>query len=95
MRLQCTTATFVEINKDFQLEYFKNFVDVIKLYEGLHEYGGVATYSEILEMPYPLFYELITKQVELKKKEKEHIDSLKNNKKGSVIAGGKVYKKEL
>jgi hypothetical protein len=77
------------------MEYLKNFVDILKFYESINEYGGVATYSDIMNMPYPLFYELIEKQVAIKKKERERIEASKTDSKGRVIAGGKVYRKQL
>ena len=65
---------------------------MIKAYEGLHEYGGIASITEILAMPLPFFYELIQKQVEIKKKEKERLENDRGDGKGGKFVKGKIYR---
>ena len=43
-------------------------------------------------MPLPLFNDLIKKQVEIKKKEKEAIENMKTDQKGRQYARGKIYR---
>ena len=80
-------------DESYVKEYYDHFIHIVKFYEQLHEYGGIATISEILAMPFPMFNDLIKKQVELKKKEREAWENAKGDGKGNKFVGGKVYRK--
>ena len=51
---------------------YKYFVDTFLLYQTLFENGGDP--MSILDMPYPLYNDIILKQIEEKKREKKQYD---------------------
>ena len=51
---------------------YKYFIDTFLLYQTLFENGGDL--MTILEMPYPLYNDIILKQIEEKKREKKQYD---------------------
>ncbi len=48
---------------------YKNFVDTFLLYQAIFENSGDLL--SILELPYPLYVDVILKQIEEKKREKQ------------------------
>lgn len=59
-------------------KHYKNFVDKFLFYQMLFENGG--NLFDILHLPYPLFEDVILKQVAAKKKEKKELDNKLRNK---------------
>ena len=61
---------------------YKNFVDIFIFYQQLFDNSG--SISDILNMPYPLFSDIILAQVKEKKEEQKRLDEANrkiNNKK--------------
>jgi hypothetical protein len=55
---------------------YSRFLETYLAYQRLFEYSGDI--DSVLEMPYSLYTDLIMKQVDFKKKEKEEFDKLKS-----------------
>jgi hypothetical protein len=61
-------------------KHYHYFIDTFLLYQSIFENTGDL--NSILSLPYPLYHDVILKQVEEKKKEKNRLDQkLKNIKK--------------
>lgn len=62
-------------------KHYNYFIDTFLLYQSIFDNTGDLV--SILNLPYPLYHDVILKQVEEKKKEKSKIDQkLKNQKIG-------------
>lgn len=65
---------------------YKNFTEVVCAY--FDAFGGLISMDEILNTPYPLFYDVLLKQFERKKKQKEKIDQQRGIMKGTNYKTG-------
>lgn len=63
---------------------YNNFIEGFLLYQRLFDYSG--TIQDILDLPYSIYNDIILKQINFKKKEKEEIAKLKS---GNQKQGGK------
>jgi len=60
---------------------YKDFVEVVCAYYDV--FGGLVSMEDVLNTPYPLFYDVLIKQFERKKKQKEKIDQERGKLKGT------------
>jgi hypothetical protein len=65
---------------------YKNFVEVICVY--MDTFEGIISIDEILRTPYPLFYDVLLKQLERKKKKQERLKQNRDTLVGTTYSAG-------
>ena len=65
---------------------YKNFIDIICAYYDMFE--GLISINEVLQTPYPLFQDVIEKQIQRKKKQREKIENQRGVMKGTNYKAG-------
>ena len=69
-------------NKNPQMEYYNYFIDSVLYFSRLFE-GNLPNINDILDLDYSLYYDLINKQIMMKKQEnqkREQEQRKRNNK---------------
>jgi len=65
---------------------YKNFVDIVCVY--MDAFEGIISMEDILNTPYPLFYDVLLKQLERKKKRQDKLNQQNNQLVGTTYKAG-------
>lgn len=65
---------------------YKNFVEVVCVY--MDAFEGIVSMEDILNTPYPLFYDVLIKQLERKKKRQDRLNQQNNKLVGTNYKAG-------
>lgn len=67
-------------------QHYKNFIEIVCAYLDMFE--GMVSINEILQTPYPIFQDVIEKQLQRKKKQREIIEKQQGLMKGTNLKAG-------
>jgi len=65
---------------------YKSFIEIVCAYYDMFE--GLISINDVLQTPYPIFQDVIEKQIQRKKKQTEMIENKKNIMRGTNYKAG-------
>jgi len=69
---------------------YKSFIEIVCAYYDMFE--GLISINDVLQTPYPIFQDVIEKQIQRKKKQTEMIENKKNIMRGTNYKAGDFAK---